>query len=429
LEVGPRSSLIILRQVYQKVPHAWGLFLFSLDTILMLLSIDKMLFLCYCKGVLSHEVAMKRTILGLLAFTLPLIGAPMGVKAEENATVPQSAASTVATPTAPAVRRLSTREVVAGLRADRMRLEAARQQSGPPPVLPVTQVVVQQPVNPAVAVPLTPFQKGGGESSLFGGNNTTLRGEAEYSSTPSQTNSKAGVTVAPKGKPFLSQVTGYNSSGTCPADGGTCSYDSTKLDFYGALRGWSAKTEWNAGLFVRLQDNKSNGTWRSPDGLYSGVWKADKDQTDFGLRLAFRRQLDPKSSANPWIGGGGEYDFVNGGFDLFGEGGIRPGNSKNPWNLYTKLGLNSDGGYFYPEITTPNLIGPAKSKVLVQLRAKGVLYGLGRDNSTSRLELGAPITLNLSPNTAIQVTPAYVLGLDSNTRSGFGATVMLRFGL
>ena len=381
----------------------------------------------------------KRTILGLLAFALPLLGAPMGVKAEElNATVPQSATSMVAnnTLTTAPTRRLSTREDAAQIRAILMRLEAERgvtssQQPGPPPVLPVTQVVAQQPVNPAVAVPgVTPFHRGGGESSLFGGDKTTIRGEAEYQSAPGQTNSKAGLTVAPKGKPFLFQVTGYNSSGTCPAGpGGTCSYDSTKVDIYGALRwGWSSTTEWNVGPFVRVQQNNANGTWKSPDGLYSGEWKSDKDQTDVGIRARIRHRLDPKSSANPWIGAGGEYDFANGGYDIFAEGGLRPGNPKNPWNLYVQGGVNSDGGYFYPEVTTPNLIGDTESKLQVQLQAKGVLYGLGRDNSTSRLEIGAPITLNLSRNAAIQVVPAYVLGLDSNTRSGFGASVKLRFG-
>lgn len=373
-----------------------------------------------------------RNILGMFAIVLPLLGAPMGVKAEElKAAVPQSAASMVATP-----RRLSTREVAAEIRATRMRLEAERgvtssqQQPASPPVIPAIQVVTQQPVTPVVAVPaVTPFQKGGGESSLFGGNNTTLRGEAEYSSTPSQTNSKAGVTLAPKGKPVLLQVTGYQSSGTCPAGpGGTCSYDSSKLDIYGALRGWSSTTEWNAGPFVRFQQNNANGTWKSPDGLYSGEWKSDKPQTDVGIRARIRHRLDPKSSANPWIGAGGEYDFANASFDLFGEGGIRPGKSINPWNLYVQGGANSDGGYAYPEITTPNLIGDANAKLQVQLQAKGVFYALGQENSTSRVELGAPITLNLSPKAAIQVVPAYVLGLDSNTRSGFGGTVKLRFG-
>lgn len=373
---------------------------------------------------------MRRTILGLLAFALPLIGAPMGVKAEElKPSILQSTTSTVVSNslTAPVrLRRPSTREVAAELRATREALEA---RSGSSLVLPATQIVAQQPP-PAVTVPVvTPFQKGSGESSLFGVDKTTIMGEAEYSSTPSQTNSKAGVTLAPKGQPFLFHVTGYQSSGTCPAGpGGSCEYDSTKLDFYGALRGWSVRTEWNAGLFVRLQGNSANGTWKSTDGLYSGSWKSDKTQTDIGIRARLRHRLDPNSAANPWVGAGGEYDFANGGFDLFGEGGVRPGNPKNPWNLYIQGGVNSDGGYTYPEITTPNLIGDANSKLQVQLQAKGVLYGLGRNNSTSQVELGAPITLNLSPNAAIQVVPAYVLGLDSNTHSGFGGSVKLRFG-
>jgi hypothetical protein len=228
-------------------------------------------------------------------------------------------------------------------------------------------------------------------------------------------------------------VTGEQTTGTCPAGpGGTCEYVSRKLDVYPALRGWFPRgnptTEWNVGPFGRFPQNNANGTWKSPDGLYSGSWKSDKTQTDIGIRGRLRHRLDPKSSANPWIGAGGEYDFANGGFDLFGEGGIRPGNSKNPWNLYVQGGGNSDGGYAYPEITTPNLIGDSNSKLQVQLQAKGVFYALGRENSSSRVELGVPLTLNVSRNTAIQVVPAYVLGLDSNTRSGFGASVKLRFG-
>jgi hypothetical protein len=276
---------------------------------------------------------------------------------------------------------------------------------------------------PSVPAPFQP------NSSLFGGEGTNVRIEGDYQGIPGKTNSKGIVTVAPKGQPFLVQVTGEQTTGTCPAGpGGSCEYDSRKLDVYGAYRFWTNTTEGNMGPFVRFPDNNTNGTWKSPDGLYSGSWKSDNTQTDIGIRGRLRHRLDPKSSANPWIGAGGEYDFANGGYDIFAEGGLRPGNPKNPWNLYTQGGMNTDGGYFYPEVTTPNLVGDANSKLQLQLQAKGVLYGLGRDNSTSRLELGAPITLNLIPKAAIQVVPAYVLGLDSNTRSGFGASVKLRFG-
>lgn len=271
-----------------------------------------------------------------------------------------------------------------------------------------------------------PFQP---NSSLFGGGNTDVRIEADYQGVPGQTNSRAGVTVAPQGQPFLVQVTGEQTTGDCPAGhGGSCEYDSRKLDVYGAYRFWTPTTEGNIGSFVRFQDNSANGTWKSPDGLYSGSWKSDKTQTDVGLRFRLRHRLDPKSTANPWVGVGGEYDFANAGFDAFGEFGVRPGNPKNPWNLYAQGGVNTDGGYFYPEVTTPNLVGDAKAKLQVQLQAKGVLYGLGRDNSSSRVELGIPLTLNVSRNTAIQVVPAYVFGFDSNTKSGFGGSVKLRIG-
>lgn len=284
----------------------------------------------------------------------------------------------------------------------------------------ITLAELQQPSG-------TQFQP---NSSLFGKDGTNFGVEADYQGIPGQTNSKASVTLAPKGQPFLVQVMGEQTTGTCPAGhGGSCEYDSRKLDVYGAYRFWTNTTEGNIGPFVRVQDNNANGTWRSPDGLYSGKWKADKTQTDIGIRARIRHRLAPKSSTNPWVGVGGEYDFANRGYDAFGEFGARPGNPQNPWNIYAQSGVNRDGGYAYPEITTPNLIGDANSKLQVQLQAKGVLYGLGRDNSTSRLELGVPLTLNVSRNTAIQVVPAYVLRLDSNTRSGFGGAVRLRIGL
>lgn len=300
---------------------------------------------------------------------------------------------------------------------------------------------------PAPAPAPTPSSKLGGEitleedqaqapaeqftpnSSLFGGERTDIRIEADYQGVSGQNHSRASVTLAPQGKPFLVQVTGEQTTGNCPAGpGGSCEYDSRKLDVYGAYRFWTPTTEGNIGPFVRFQDNSANGTWRSPDGLYSGTWKSNKPQTDIGLRFRLRHRLDPSSSANPWIGVGGEYDFANGGYDAFGEFGVRPGDPKNPWNLYVQGGVNSNGGYFYPEITTPNLVGDANSKLQVQLQAKGVLYGLGRDNASNRVELGVPLTLNVSRNTAIQVIPAYVMGLDPNTRSGFGGSVKLRIG-
>lgn len=326
----------------------------------------------------------------------------------------------------------SPREQIEELRAIRSRMSG---QAFEPALAPSPAPVVA--VAPAPAT--TPASSLGNEitlaeaqftpnSSLFGGDKTDVRIEADYQGGPGQNYSKASMTLAPKGKPFLVQVTGEQTTGTCPAGpGGTCEYDSRKVDVYGAYRFWTNTTEGNIGPFVRFQDNNANGTWKSPDGLYSGSWKSDKTQTDIGIRARLRHRLAPKSSANPWIGAGGEYDFINGGFDLFGEVGVRPGNPKNPWNFYVQGGVNSDGGYSYPEITTPNLVGDVNSKLQVQLQAKGVFYALGRDNSSSRVELGIPLTLNLSRNTAIQVVPAYVFGLD-NTKSGFGGAVRLRIG-
>lgn len=323
-----------------------------------------------------------------------------------------------------------SQQVLQPLEAPSDRTQVAQASPSPPPVIPAVTVSTEtSPASQQEQGAQTPFQNGGGASSLFGGDRTNVRLDGEYQGIPDQSHSKASVTLAPQGQPFLVQVTGEQTTGNCPAGpGGSCEYDSRKLDVYGAYRFWTPTTEGNIGPFVRFQDNSANGTWKSPDGLYSGSWQSDKTQTDVGLRFRLRHRLSPGSNSNPWIGVGGEYDFANGGYDAFGEGGIRPGNPKNPWNLYVQGGVNSDGGYAYPEITTPNLVGDTKSKLQVQLQAKGVLYGLGRDNSSSRVELGVPLTLNVSRNTAIQVVPAYVFGLDSNTKSGFGGAVRVRIG-
>jgi len=270
---------------------------------------------------------------------------------------------------------------------------------------------------------VTQFQP---NDSLFGGNGTNVRLEGDYQGVPGQSHSRVNVTLSPQEKPFLVQLMGEQTTGDCSANpGGSCEYDSRKLDVYGAYRFWTNTTEGNIGPFVRFQDNNANGTWRSLDGLYSGKWQSDKTQTDIGLRFRLRHRLSPESSANPWVGVGGEYDFANGGYDAFGEFGVLPGNPKNPWNIYVQGGVNSDGGYTYPEVTTPNLIGGSNAKLQVQLQAKGGLYGMSRENFSSRLEIGAPITLKLSKNTAIQVVPAYVIGLD-NTQSGFGGSIKLK---
>lgn len=386
---------------------------------------------------------MRRLLVPIAALLLGVGGLITPTPASAGAEEPASALAPEPAP-APDLDLIMITTLAAGRIAERgvqprilqKTVEAEAEEPAPAPAPELATVAEPAPApEPALA----PASVLGGEvsleeaqaqaSSLFGGGNTDVRIEADYQSAPGQTNSRASVTLAPQGQPFLVQVTGEQTTGTCPAGpGGSCEYDSRRLDVYGAWRGWSPTTDWNVGPFVRFQDNITNGTWRSPDDLYSGSWKSDNSQTDIGIRGRLRHRLAPGSNSNPWIGVGGEYDFANGGYDAFGEGGIRPGNSENPWNLYVQAGVNSDGGYFYPEITTPNLIGDANSKLQVQLQAKGVFYALGRDNSSSRVELGLPLTLNVSRNTAIQVVPAYVFGLDPNTRSGFGGAVRLRIG-
>lgn len=267
---------------------------------------------------------MRRTILGLLAFALPLIGAPMGVKAEElNATVPQSATSTVVnntlTPTAPS-RRLSTQ--LAELRAMREAAETRNagevqqvaqpvnppvQQAlpGPPPVIstitpaPVVKAPQQEQVasdpNPGIVLPPRDSipQQGTGEWK-------PVRLHTELRSRPRDTafDVKAEFVTA---KGFMSGVQYVTQSGSFTGENlkeiWKGSYTDSRLEFWAGIHGRSqdARTRWSLVGFGRQLTHTDSGSGQSRPGTeypYSYTWKNDpKPLVQVGARARIERDL------------------------------------------------------------------------------------------------------------------------------------------
>ncbi len=267
---------------------------------------------------------MRRTILGLLAFALPLIGAPMGVKAEElKDTVSQSATSTVVnntlTPTAPS-RRLSTQ--LAELRAMREAAETRNagevqqvaqpvnppvQQAlpGPPPVIstitpaPVVKAPQQEQVasdpNPGIVLPPRDSipQQGTGEWK-------PVRLHTELRSRPRDTafDVKAEFVTA---KGFMSGVQYVTQSGSFTGENlkeiWKGSYTDSRLEFWAGIHGRSqdARTRWSLVGFGRQLTHTDSGSGQSRPGTeypYSYTWKNDpKPLVQVGARARIERDL------------------------------------------------------------------------------------------------------------------------------------------
>lgn len=255
---------------------------------------------------------MRRTILGLLAFALPLIGAPMGVKAEElKLSAPQSATSTVVNntliTTAP-TRRLSTREEAAQIRAVRMRLEAERtggtsqQQPTPPPVMPAIQVVTAPPVVPASNTPNTGIvvpprdsipQQGEGQWK-------SVRGYTEVRSRPRNTAVDGKLEVVTRngwmfGAQFVTQSGSFTGENLKEIWKGT--YTDERLEAWIGRHGRSqdSKTRWSVNAFVRQLTHTDSGEGKSnlfnPDS-YTYTWQNPvKPLTQLGLRARIEQDI------------------------------------------------------------------------------------------------------------------------------------------
>lgn len=261
---------------------------------------------------------MRRTILGLLAFALPLIGAPMGVKAEElKDTVSQSATSTVVnnTLTPAPVRRLSTE--LADLRAMREAAEARNAGNVVAQVSQPVQVPVQQappgpqPVMPTITsspVSATPPQQGQ-VSSTSGivvpprdsipqqgeGQWKSLRVHTELRSRPRDTafDVKAEFVTA---KGFMSGVQYVTQSGSFTGENlkeiWKGSYTDSRLEFWAGIHGRSqdARTRWSLVGFGRQLTHTDSGSGQSRPGSYS--WKnAPRPITQLGGRARIERDL------------------------------------------------------------------------------------------------------------------------------------------
>jgi hypothetical protein len=250
---------------------------------------------------------MRRTILGLLAFALPLIGAPMGVKAEElNAAVSQSAGSTVvSTPLAAPVPRLSTRADAAEIRALRMRLEAERtsgEQSSPLPVILAIQVPAPVAVAPASTTPTPGIvvpprdsipRQGEGKWNPF-------RLHTEFRSRPWDTAFDVKAEVYTRnGWMFGGQFVTQSGSFTCDNQKEIWkgSYTDSRLEGWAGIHGRSldTKTRWSLVGFGRQLTHTDSGSGQSRPGTeypYAYTWKNPaKPLTQLGVRARLERDL------------------------------------------------------------------------------------------------------------------------------------------
>ena len=397
-----------------------------------------MVFLCYCKGVLYQEVAVKkRTILGLLAFALPLLGAPMGVKAEElNATVPQSATSTVVTNTlaTASVRRLSTREEAAQIRAIRMRLEAERngvssqQQPGPPPVIPVIQVAAPVAVAPASTTPNTGIvvpprdsipQQGEGKWNPF-------RLHTEFRSRPRDTafDVKAEFVTA---KGFMSGVQYVTQSGSFTGDNlkeiWKGSYTDSRLEFWAGIHGRSqdARTRWSVVGFGRQLTHTDSGEGKSRPGMeypYVYTWKNPaKPLTQLGVRARLERDLVQNKYQQFTVFVEGE-----GAATVAGESGLAFNAKTGLWSrtqqteVFAEVGVNNTGAY-------ANGYGRYYLTKSGQWRPFGEVRGEVGDGYHN-VQVGGGLQVGISKNAYAEG----VLGYNSGT-SGDGLAATLRAGL
>jgi hypothetical protein len=250
---------------------------------------------------------MRRTILGLLAFALPLIGAPMGVKAEElNATVSQSAGSTVvSTPLAAPVPRLSTRADAAEIRALRIRLEAERtsgEQSSPLPVILAIQVAAPVAVAPASTTPTPGIvvpprdsipQQGEGKWNPF-------RLHTEFRSRPWDTAFDVKSEVYTRngwmfGGQFVTQSGSF--TGDNPKEIWKGQYTDARFELWAGIHRISkdTKTRWSVNGFVGQLSHEDSGEGKSRPGKeypYAYTWKNSVNPlTQLGVRARIERDL------------------------------------------------------------------------------------------------------------------------------------------
>lgn len=388
---------------------------------------------------------MWRTILGLSAVLLPFIGAPMGVRAEELLSIPQSATSTVVTPTAPA-RRLSTREEAAQIRAIHMRLAAERtgvassgQQSGPPPVLPATPVAPQEHMAPAPVVITPPQQEQVAPNSIrtnlippsgslplqqVGEKWNPLRLYLEFRSRPRDTafDVKAEF-VTPKG--FMSGLQYVTQSGSFTGENleevWKGQYTGTRFDLWAGIHGISkdTKTRWSLVGFGRVITDTDSGEGKSrpsnPDS-YTYKWRNQpKPLTQLGVRARVERDLIQNKYQQFTV-------FIEGeaAATVSGQGDWAYNVKTGLWSrtkrseAYAEFGFNNTG--FYVNGFTRRYFNDGRIRLFGELRGD---LGKGYSN----LQVGGGIQAALGQNGYAEA----VLGYNTGT-SGDGLAAMLRLG-
>jgi len=368
---------------------------------------------------------MWRTILGLSAVLLPFIGAPMGVKAEElKPAVPQSATSTVVNNLSQAPRRLSTREVVA-------ELKAMGKQPGPPPVIPAIQadlapMVVTTPQQEHVAPRTDLIRPDGAIPQQQAGEKwQPVRVHSEFRSRPRDTTFDVKAELVTKtGWMFGAQYVNQsgNFSGENLKETWKGQYTDTRLEFWAGGH-WSSqdgRTRGSVNAFVRQLGHEDLGKGKSRPGTeypYAYSWKnVPQPLTQLGVRARIERDLIQDKSQQLTVHLEGEAAAT-----VSGQSGWAYDVQAGVWyrnahvEAYGEVGVNNTGGYangygrYY--LTKGGQLRP-----FAEVRAE---TGSGYSN----LQVGGGLQVGLGQNAYLEG----VLGYNSGT-SGDGLTATVRAG-
>lgn len=373
----------------------------------------------------------KRTILGLFALVFPLIGAPMGVKAEElKLSAPQSATSAVVnnTPIALEAKPASPQEQLAELRAMRARISGqADSEPGPPPVMSA----IPDPADPQEKLVTTPRTdlirpEGALPQQQAGELWKPIRIHTEVRSRPRDTTFDVKAELVTKGG-WMFGVQHVDSSGTFSGRNATDvfrgDYTDTRSEFWVGRHGATkdARTRWSVNAFVRQLTHTDSGKGQSRPGAeypYSYTWKnAPKPLTQVGLRARIERDLIRTESQQLTVHLKGEAATT-----VSGQSGWAYDVQAGVWyrtaqvEAYAEVGVNNTGAYangYGRYYLTKN----GQLKPFVEVRGE---IGSGYHN----VQVGGGLQVGIGRNAYAEGVVGYNVGTSGN---GLAATARLGF--
>jgi hypothetical protein len=365
----------------------------------------------------------KRTILGLFALVFPLIGAPMGVKAEElKLSAPQSATSAVVnnTPIALEAKPASPQEQLAELRAMRARISGqADSEPGQPPVMSA----IPDPADPQEKLVTTPRTdlirpEGALPQQQAGELWKPIRLHTEVRSRPRDTTFDVKAEMVTKGG-WMFGVQHVDSSGDFRGSNATDvfkgDYTDTRSEFWVGRHGATkdARTRWSVNALVRQLTHKDSGSGKSLPGTeypYSYTWKnAPKPLTQVGVRARGERDVIRTESQQLTVHVEGEVAAT-----VSAQLGVWYQTAQ--FKAYAEAGVNNTGayanGYGRYYLTKGGQLRP-----FVEVRGEA---GSGYHN----VQVGGGLQVGISRNAYAEGVVDYNVGTSGN---GLAATARLGF--